>query len=138
MEYRFEQTPSGRIKVREAFTPAKRWSFLVGKNEKSHTAQSRFIPILEDDTKKPTLEDLYGVDIDIGAVETCKLRFWLSLIVDEEDFTDLKPLPNLDYKVVCGDSLLRFPENWGSFIESEIEALEEQYFSETNPTKNHY
>lgn len=47
MDYRFEETPKGRIEVREEFTPAIRWSFLVGKNEKSHTAQSRFLPILK-------------------------------------------------------------------------------------------
>lgn len=58
IDYRFEETPTGKIKVKEEFTPAKRWSYLVGKNEKSHTAQSRFLPILEDDYWKPTLEDL--------------------------------------------------------------------------------
>lgn len=58
MDYRFEETPKGKIKVKEEFTPARRWSFLVGKNEKSHTAQSRFMPILEDDDRRPTLEDL--------------------------------------------------------------------------------
>ena len=49
---------------------------------------------------------LYGVDIDPGAVEIAKLRLWLSLVVDENDIKNIKPLPNLDYKVVCGDSLL--------------------------------
>lgn len=34
MQYRFAETPTGRIKVKEEFTPAKRWSFIVGKNEK--------------------------------------------------------------------------------------------------------
>ncbi|MCX7832009.1 MAG: class I SAM-dependent DNA methyltransferase, partial [Actinobacteria bacterium] len=58
MEYRFEQTPTGRVKVKEEFTPARRWSFLVGPNEKSHTAQSRFLPFLENDNWKPTLNDL--------------------------------------------------------------------------------
>lgn len=57
MDYKFEETSSGKIKVREEFTPAKRWSFLVGKNEKTHTVQSRFLPLLEDD-RKPTLEAL--------------------------------------------------------------------------------
>ncbi|MBW1729033.1 MAG: class I SAM-dependent DNA methyltransferase, partial [Deltaproteobacteria bacterium] len=38
MDYKFEQTKSGRMKVKEEFTPARRWSFLVGENEKSHTA----------------------------------------------------------------------------------------------------
>src|SRR4030042_1130847 len=49
---------------------------------------------------------LYGVDIDPGAVEIAKLRLWLSLVVDEDDFKEIKPLPNLDYKIVCGNSLL--------------------------------
>ena len=58
MDYNFKEAPSGRIKIKEELTPARRWSFLVGKYEKSHTAQSRFIPILENDDKMPTLEDL--------------------------------------------------------------------------------
>ena len=58
MDYRFEEGPSGRVKVREEFTPARRWSFLVGKNEKSHTAQSRLVSILEDDEHNPTLKQL--------------------------------------------------------------------------------
>ncbi len=60
MDYRFEQTPSGKMKVKEEFTPARRWSFLVGANEKSHTAQSRFIPFLTEDSKKPQLDELAG------------------------------------------------------------------------------
>ena len=46
---------------------------------------------------------IYGVDTEKGAVDIARLRFWLSLVVDEE-----KPraLPNLDYKIVVGDSLI--------------------------------
>jgi len=73
------------------------------------------------------------VDIDPGAVEICKLRFWLSMIVDEEDIYQIKPLPNLDYKIVCGDSLLGFPSNLNSPIEKEIQSLMDKYFSEINP-----
>ena len=75
------------------------------------------------------------MDIDTGAVEIAKLRLWLSLIVDEDDIQNIKPLPNLDYKIVCGNSLIGFPENWGSPIEKEIEALIHQHFNETNPTQ---
>jgi hypothetical protein len=46
---------------------------------------------------------IYGVDIEKGAVDIARLRFWLSLVVDEEK---PKPLPNLDYKIVVGDSLV--------------------------------
>ena len=51
--------------------------------------------------------NIYGVDIEKGAVDIARLRFWLALVVDEND---PQPLPNLDYKIMCGDSLLhRFP-----------------------------
>ena len=57
--------------------------------------------------KREIIENnLYGVDLDDGAVEIAKLRFWLSLIVDEEDISNIKPLPNLDYKVMQGNSLI--------------------------------
>ena len=46
---------------------------------------------------------IYGVDIEKGAVDIARLRFWLSLIVDEPEPT---PLPNLDYKIMQGNSLL--------------------------------
>ena len=49
---------------------------------------------------------IYGVDIDISAVEITKLRLWLSLIVDEADYSLTEPLPNLDYKIMQGDSLI--------------------------------
>jgi len=93
-------------------------------------------PINTYDLKRNCIENsLYGVDIDPGAVEVCKLRFWLSMIVDEKDFYNIKPLPNLDYKVVCGDSLLGFPKDWGSPIEKEIKELMDKYFDETHPGK---
>lgn len=57
--------------------------------------------------KRETIEkSLYCVDIDSSAVEITKLRFWLSLIVDEEDIENIKALPNLDHKIICGNSLL--------------------------------
>ncbi len=73
-------------------------------------------------------KSLYGVDIDSGAVEICKLRFWLSLIVDEEDFYKIQPLPNLDYKVTCGNSLLSYPYTPRGL--EEIENLKEKFFNE--------
>lgn len=73
---------------------------------------------------------LYGVDIDPGAVEIAKLRLWLSLVVDEDDVRQIKPLPNLDYKVVAADSLLGLPF-WTQGAE-EIERLKERYFDLTD------
>ncbi|MEO0194886.1 MAG: DNA methyltransferase [candidate division WOR-3 bacterium] len=57
VDYKLVETPTGKLRGKEELTPAKRFSFLVGKNEKSHTAQSRFLPLLESN-KYPTLEDL--------------------------------------------------------------------------------
>ena len=46
---------------------------------------------------------IYGVDLERGAVDIARLRFWLALVVDEETPS---PLPNLDYKIMQGNSLL--------------------------------
>jgi len=51
-------------------------------------------------------ESLYGVDIDPGAIDIAKLRLWLSLVVDEDDYHTIQPLPNLDYKIMQGNSLI--------------------------------
>jgi hypothetical protein len=65
MDYALGEDKKGRIKIREKLTPAKRWSFLVGSNEKSHTAQTQLIDILKDDETKPTLtrlEEAFSVE----------------------------------------------------------------------------
>jgi len=56
--------------------------------------------------KKDTIHGcVYGVDIDPGAIEIAKLRLWLALVVDYE-IKEIEPLPNLDYRLMCGNSLL--------------------------------
>ena len=47
--------------------------------------------------------NIYGVDIERGAVDIARLRFWLALIVDEKT---PEALPNLDFKIMQGNSLL--------------------------------
>jgi len=76
---------------------------------------------------------LYGVDIDSSAVEIARLRLWLSLVVDEEDSKQIKPLPNLDYKIVTGNSLIGFP--FKSRRLAAIEELKQQFFDETDHDK---
>ena len=49
--------------------------------------------------------NLYGADIDEFAVNIAMLRLWLSLAIEYEG-DDPDPLPNLDFKIVQGDSLL--------------------------------
>lgn len=57
------------------------------------------------------LNNLYGVDIDEGAVEICKLRLWLSMVADIEDEPgEVEPLPNIDFNIRQGNSLIGFTE----------------------------
>jgi hypothetical protein len=71
------------------------------------TPDSNLIPQkTEYELKKEAIQNcIYGVDIDPGAVEIAKLRLWLSLVVDY-NVEDIEPLPNLDYRLMCGNSLL--------------------------------
>ena len=48
----------GKIKTTEDLTPAKRWSFLVGKHEKCHTAQSRLLPLVMTESHGTTLAEI--------------------------------------------------------------------------------
>lgn len=48
-------------------------------------------------------QNIYGVDIEKGAVDIARLRFWLAMIVEEKDPI---PLPNLHFKIMQGNSLL--------------------------------
>src|SRR5574344_791330 len=51
---------------------------------------------------------IYGVDIEKGAVDIARLRFWLSIVVDA---VKPEPLPNLDYKIMQGNSLIESYRN---------------------------
>lgn len=76
-------------------------------------------------TKREIIQNnIFGVDIEQGAVDIARLRFWLALVVDADE---PQPLPNLDYKITCGNSLLsRYP----------IDAPIENVFVEYNKGKN--
>ena len=65
--------------------------------------------------KKEIIENnIYGVDIERGAIDIARLRFWLSIVVDSEK---AEPLPNFDYKFMQGNSLI---ESYGGFDLSRI------------------
>ncbi len=53
---------------------------------------------------------LYGVDIDQMAIQISRLRAWLSILVDMEELKKVAPLPNLDFKFVCANTLIPLPE----------------------------
>lgn len=79
---------------------------------------------------------LYGADIDAGAAEIAKLRLWLSLVVDEEDIKKIKPLPNLDYKIACGNSLQKVEiDLFNQQLFKDLEGLKELFLNETNPSQ---
>jgi Eco57I restriction-modification methylase len=89
---------------------------------------------------------LFGVDVNPTAIELCRLRLWLSLIVDEGSGTP-HPLPNLEYRTVSGDSLTDFvggvevqqtrSGDWTLGLDvadpTELVALRERYFEASDP-----
>ena len=78
--------------------------------------------------------NLYGVDIDDFAVNIAMLRLWLSLVIEYEGDRP-EALPNLDFKIACGDSLLApnpDPQQYGDFTallmrESDVAELKSEY-----------
>ena len=77
--------------------------------------------------KQIVRENIYGVDIEKGAVDIARLRFWLAIIVDE---TEPLPLPNLDYKIMQGNSLLESFE--GIDLSNLLRRDGEDLFSDSN------
>ncbi|MEM6737551.1 MAG: N-6 DNA methylase [Bacteroidota bacterium] len=83
-------------------------------------------------------ESIYGVDIDASAIDIARLRLWLSMIVDEEDYENIDALPNLDYKIVYGNTLIGLPEQGTSRypkLGDDLESLKQKFFSETDQVK---
>ncbi len=70
--------------------------------------------------KHTIINSLYGVDLDGGAVEIAKLRLWLALVVEENE---PHPLPNLECKIMQGNSLISQYEGITLFDETILEDL---------------
>lgn len=85
-------------------------------------------------------ESLYGVDIDPGAIEIAKLRLWLSLVVDEENRETVQPLPNLDFKIMQGNSLVELisyvstGDQRRDAMVSHLKKLKDELFNITSPS----
>jgi type I restriction-modification system DNA methylase subunit len=121
-------------------------AFPVGMMTEIVRARAALTPYFADDDvakrtayqfKRHAIENsLYGVDIDAGAVEIAKLRLWLSLVVDEEDVQQIQPLPNLDYKIVVGNSLLGVEKDlFNAALFQRLEELKPRFFNESNRQK---
>lgn len=67
-------------------------------------------------------QQIYGIDIDADAIEIAKLRFWLSIAVDEDTPS---PLPNLDFKFMQGNALIE-SINGIEIIPSDLNAPQHQ------------
>jgi hypothetical protein len=59
--------------------------------------------------KSIIINNLYGVDIMEEAVEICKLRLFLKLVAQVEKVKHLEPLPDIDFNIRAGNTLVGFP-----------------------------
>lgn len=97
--------------------------------------------------KRKIIRDvLFGADIQSVAVEIAKLRCFLTLVVDQE-IDDISPnrgvvpLPNLDFKFVCANSLIPLAEQealtFGEDpeLDSKLQSIRDKYFNTTNGDK---
>lgn len=103
-----------------------------GFQERESVNESRYVYRLK---KHIIQESIYGVDIDRSAIDIARLRLWLSLVVDEDDLEPIETLPNLDYKIVCGNSLIGLPPQGADrypALKDELEALKKRFYIETN------
>ena len=84
--------------------------------------------------------NIYGVDIDPTAIEISRLRAWLSIIVDVKDLEKIKPLPNLDFKFVCANSLIGLEKGEASFtsdenFKPELIRIRDEYYATSSKIK---
>lgn len=81
-------------------------------------------------------KNIYGVDIEPMAVEIARLRAWLSIIVDEEsDSKKIKPLPNLEFKFICANSLIDLDKSGNNTfgddpeLQEKLASIRDAYFN---------
>ena len=90
--------------------------------------------------------NIFGVDISAGAIEIARLRFWLSLVVDEEL---PEPLPNFEFKFVCANTLIPLQAEQGQIqldfqtqkelnVETVKSHMKSYYYAQTNSDKEKY
>lgn len=98
------------------------------------------------DTYKAKLQiiekNIYGADIEPMAVEIARLRAWLSIIVDEEaDSKNIKPLPNLEFKFICANSLIDLDKDGTATLsedtdlDNKLQEIRDAYFNSESLSK---
>lgn len=67
------------------------------------------------------------------AIEISRLRAWLSVIIDEPDKQNIQPLPNLDFKFVCANSLNSLSKDDDALFDKELDKklseIRQKYFN---------
>ena len=99
--------------------------------------------------KNIILKNLYGVDIMKEATEVCKLRLFLSLVSSALSTDELEPLPNMDFNIMHGNSLIGFLQEekhqesknekqleWDAILGDSYQQLKEKYNKLVNQYKN--
>jgi hypothetical protein len=87
----------GRIEVVLTEADLKDWLKDI---QKQHPSVGYYIK------KKIITDNLYGVDIMQEATEIAKLRLFLALVSSAMTVDDLEPLPNIDFNIMSGNSLI--------------------------------
>ena len=79
--------------------------------------------------------NIFGVDIEPMAVEISRLRAWLAIIVDDRG--EIDPLPNLEFKFVCADSLIPLERSMGLWsdtgLQDKMSEIRSKYFNARKP-----
>ena len=90
-------------------------------SQRSYVEPHEFYRMVSEWKRRIIENSLYGVDINPEAVEICRLRLWLSMVLDMDEPPDPNSdwaLPNLDFQILAGDSLVdgvagvAFKESW--------------------------
>jgi Eco57I restriction-modification methylase len=91
---------------------------LPAKQRQQHPALDHFRKILREVDRHPSrtyfiyksiiINNLYGVDIMEEATEICKLRLFLKLVSQVNTFDDIEPLPDIDFNMRAGNTLVGF------------------------------
>ncbi len=84
---------------------------------------------------------LYGVDVEQTAIEICRLRAWLSIIVDISDTDLVTPLPNLEFKFTCANALIPLDESRqhnlfeDQYLKDNLIKIRDEYFNTSDKRK---
>lgn len=83
---------------------------------------------------------IFGIDIEPMAVEISRLRAWLSLVVEESPSGRIEPLPNLDFKFLCANSLVPLEHEsnllgGNSNLHEQLREVRYQYFESSDPAE---